>query len=281
MLNQLPNENISAQNAIVCLTRGYPDVSGYKRLIRRNRAIYHAINYQRIHQYPLILWHQGNIPLAHQSFVLAQESNHDVRFIDVSGAFQLPQGIEPSELMESWSVGYRLMCRFHIYYIWQYTRQFDYVMRIDEDCTLRCVAADPIQWLLKHGLDFAAAAFVGESHALTNQTLAPFVNRYASSVARQSHGAEPYNHVFPYTNLYVTRTGFWRQPEVQRFLAAVAFERDSIRLRWGDLPVLGAALNMFASAGTIAVIPHLAYRHGSHHLTVSTFPVGRSEIERY
>jgi hypothetical protein len=273
MLNQLPNKNTSAQSAIVCLTRGYPDVNGYKKLIRRNRSVYETINRNRIRQYPLIIWHQGNIPPAHQRFVLAQEANRDVRFVDVSGAFQLPQGIDPSELMESWSVGYRLMCRFHFYHIWQCTQQFDFVMRIDEDCTLRCVVADPIQWLMKHRLDFAAAAFEAESHELTNQTLAPFVNRYAGSIAPQSHCAEPYNHVFPYTNLYVTRTGFWRHPEVQRFLTAVAFERDSIRLRWGDLPVLGAALNMFARAGAIALIPHFAYRHGSHHVTVSTVPL--------
>jgi hypothetical protein len=80
--------------------------------------------------------------------------------------------------------------------------------------------------------------------------------------------ANPYNQVFPYTNCYVTRTAFWRQPEVQQFLEAVKQDPDSIRLRWGDLPVLGVALNLFAAPDKVHRLSAMRYWHGSHNKTV-------------
>jgi hypothetical protein len=234
--------------------------------------VYQAINRHRARHYPLIIWHQGNIIDEHQRYILARESNASVRFIDVSSVFRLPGDVKENELIESWPVGYRLMCRFHTFHIWQYTQQFDYIMRLDEDCSLSSAAIDPIQWLSRVGLDFAAARFGPEPHKLTNRTLAPFVKRCAGNLCPSRRDANLYNQSFPYTNLYVTRTGFWRQAEVQRFLNAVVRERDFIRMRWGDLPVLGVALNMFARPGKVATIPNLTYRHESHKVTIVSPP---------
>jgi hypothetical protein len=259
---------MTTPDAIVCLTRGYAAPRLYDQLINRNRSVYETINGHRTHQYPLIIWHQGDIIREHQRYILAREANADVRFVDVSAVFRLPGGIKESELIESWSVGYRLMCRFHTFHIWQYTRQFRYVMRLDEDCTLSSVGFDPIKCVSGAGVDFAAAAFVQETHELTNRTLAPFANKYAGVCFPQMRHVNFYNQSFPYTNLYVTRTAFWRQPELRRFLYAVIRERDSIRFRWGDLPVLGVALNMFARPGKVVCIPNLTYMHASNNLIV-------------
>jgi hypothetical protein len=257
------------RNAIVCLTRGYSDPRRYSSLIERNRSIYETINRHRTHQYPLIIWHQGNIPPEHQHYIASRELNVDLRFVDISRVFRLPDGLKESDLVEDWSTGYRLMCRFHTYYIWQYTRQFDYVMRLDEDCTFTSVAVDPIESLSGIRGDFAAADFVPETHELTNRTLAPFARKFAAAVHPRVRLASPYNHNFPYTNLYVTRTAFWRQPEIQRFLYAVIRERNSVRFRWGDLPVMGVALNMFAAPGKLYRISQIGYRHASHGYTLT------------
>jgi Glycolipid 2-alpha-mannosyltransferase len=253
-------------NAITCLTRGYPELSGYHSLIRRNRSIYECINRNRKRHYPLIIWHEGNIPPEHQLYIHAYECNDDVRFIDISRVFRLPRTIKQQDLAEKWSVGYRLMCRFNSYYIWQYTRAFDYVMRLDEDCILSSSTDDPFEALCEIDGDFAAPMFTAESHRLTNRTLSAFVQNFLAAQGRQI--ANPYNQVFPYTNCYITRTAFWRQFDVQQFLDAVRQNPDSLRHRWGDLPVLGVALNLFAGPDKVYRLGSLQYWHGSHNKDV-------------
>jgi hypothetical protein len=259
---------MTQRNAIVCLTRGYKDLSRYDALIERNRSIYQIINRHRARQYPLIVWHQGNISSEHQRYIAARELNRDLRFVDVSATFQLPKAVRKQDLLENWPLGYRLMCRFHSYCIWQYAARFDYVMRLDEDCTLTSAAFDPIESLSAAGGDFAAACFVEEAHKLTNQTLAPFAETLADVLRPGICRASVYNHKFPYTNFYVTRTAFWRQPVVQRFLYAVIRNGDCLRFRWGDLPVLGIALNMFATPEKVYRVSQIGYRHASHNWTV-------------
>ena len=68
--------------------------------------------------------------LKHQRYIASQELNSDLQFVDISPVFQLPEGLKEEDLMEGWTLGYRLMCRFHSYYIWQYAAQFDYIMRL-------------------------------------------------------------------------------------------------------------------------------------------------------
>jgi hypothetical protein len=211
-----------------------------------------------------VIWHEGNIPPEHQFYIRAHDRNKSVRFVDVSATFQLPGNEEEWNLAETWSLGYRLMCRFHTYYIWRYVAEFDYIMRLDEDCALTSAGFDPIEGLAEAGGDFAAVKFVPETHALTNRTLAPFARKFAASLHPEIGRAGLYNQSFPYTNLYVTRTAFWNQPEVQRFLYAAIYNRHFMRFRWGDLPVLGVALNMFADRRKVYRFSKVGYRHESH-----------------
>jgi hypothetical protein len=259
---------IRQRNAIVCLTRGYTDLCGYNALIERNRSIYQVINRHRARQYPLIVWHEGNISAEHQRHIAAQELNKDLRFVDISADFQLAEPIPAQELVESWPLGYRLMCRFHSYFIWQYAARFDYVMRLDEDCVLTSAAFDPIESLHAAGGDFATALYGHEGHELTNRTLAPFVRKLAAGLYPEMRQANLYSQVFPHTSFYVTRMAFWRQPAVQRFLSAVIGNGDFIRCRWGDAPVMGIALNMFAKPGKVYRLPQIGYWHASHNLMI-------------
>jgi hypothetical protein len=257
-----------AKAAIVCLARGHHNFSDYDQLIARNRSIFETINRYRSRHYPLVIWHEGNISSKHRRYILAREANRDVRFVDVSLVFQAPDWVAGG-LQEDWLLGYRLMCRFHIYYVWQYANEFVYVMRLDDDCILRSVAADPIEWLAATGRDFGAAAFVAETHALTNRTLPHFVADCMKVIHPSAAQAlDLYNQGFPYTNLYVTRTAFWLQPHVQWFLYAAISQPESIRFRWGDLPVLGVALNAFSVVDRVGLIPGLVYQHESHHATI-------------
>jgi hypothetical protein len=63
----------------------------------------------------------------------------------------LPEGLKKTDLVEAGRLGYRLMCRYHFWCIWQYTSAFDYVMRLDEDWVLHSMAFDPIESLSRAG----------------------------------------------------------------------------------------------------------------------------------
>jgi hypothetical protein len=181
---------------------------------------------------------------------------------DISADFRLLVEIPRSGLVEDWPLGYRLMCRFHSYHIWRHTRSFRYIMRLDEDCILRSAGVNPIEWLSETGVDFASLLFLPETHKATNRTLEPFVRQYARE-AFPGVRSQFYDHFFPYTNLYITRTAFWRRSPVQRFLRTAIRQPNFLKYRWGDIPVLGAALNMYADPGKRALLPSLSYKHES------------------
>jgi hypothetical protein len=252
-------------SAIVCLTRGYDDVARYGALVDRNRSIYDRINRYRTDPYPLIIFHEGNVLEEHQRHILACDLNPDVRFVDVSSLFCASAFVEQATFREGWTLGYRLMCRFHALHIWLCCRHLEYILRLDEDCILDAVDREPMDWLREKNLDFVAGIFTAEAHDLTNRSLPPFVAAYRAAVG-EDNGPPPYDQRFPYTNFYATRIDFWRQRCVQRFLCAAAGEPDFLRLRWGDLPILGLALKMYGAR--VTEMPGIVYRHFSHNMIV-------------
>jgi hypothetical protein len=249
----------SGSAAIICLTRGYDDLGGYDALIIRNKSIFDRINRFRARPYPLLIFHEGNIPDKHQQHVLTFERNSIVLFVDVSSLFRASAFVDHATFAETWSLGYRLMCRFHTLHVWQCCRDFEYILRLDEDCVLESVEQDPVDWTRENDHDFVTAQFVGEAHELTNQSLPAFVTRYRAAMGETEGASQPYDQLFPYTNFYVTRMSFWRRRDVQRFLCAATREPDALRKRWGDLPLLGLALKMYC--GQVAEIPGIIYRH--------------------
>jgi len=56
------------KNAIVCLTRGYHNLKAYDSLIERNKSISQFIGTK----YPMIIFHEGNIPDEHQQYIKTQ-----------------------------------------------------------------------------------------------------------------------------------------------------------------------------------------------------------------
>ena len=113
--------------AIVGLVRGYENVESYYKLIRRNQFIHK--NFNKSYNYPLIIFHEGNIQPIHQTVI--SEITPNVEFVDVSqNAFIMPKGVE-----ESWQdqIPYKHMCRFYAMQIYDYVDEYDYIWRLDDD----------------------------------------------------------------------------------------------------------------------------------------------------
>jgi hypothetical protein len=229
------------KNAIVCLARGHSNVNLYNNLLFRNDKIYELINKKVDNKYPLIIFHEGNIIQSHQEYIKSFGNNQNIIFIDIS---------------DVWIGGYHGMCRFYSYDIWNYCREFDYILRIDDDCFLSIVESDPFDYI--QDKVFLKSASWPESHIPTNSTL-PFIIENITGISHK----EFYIHNFPYTNVCLSSVSFWLNSEINLILEKISKDPKQITNRWGDLPILGSLLNIFAK-NRVGYFDKFEYTHSSH-----------------
>jgi hypothetical protein len=163
---------------------------------------------------------------------------------------------------EHFPLGYRRMCRFYTYQIWEHSANFEYIFRLDEDCVLKSVSLNPLIWARNFMVNIAPVRYEPETYGPTNETLSTYVRQYVWKNLPQFPPKDFYDHNFPYTNLCVVRVDFMRSDPVHPFLSAMVNSPHFIKFRWGDLPILGVAMNLFMQ--NHQVIPGIRYWHGSH-----------------
>jgi hypothetical protein len=102
----------------------------------------------------VVIFHEGNIPFIHQKYITQFTPDLMIKFIDISEtAFRfyrntageiISKGNTPFEKdifpiygpTSKWDVGYRNMCHFWFVDFWDYTQEYDKILRIDEDCII-------------------------------------------------------------------------------------------------------------------------------------------------
>lgn len=230
-------------NAIVCLTRGYSKPEDYKMLIDRNNAIYEFINKHRNNPYPLIIFHEGNVTNDNQTYISSFTPLQSIKFVDIS-------------YMWDSAHGYESMCKFFSYYIWGHCEEYDNILRIDEDCTILNCSNDPFDLL--NDKIFIAPKWITEAHEATNSTL-PYKLEKLLGLPMTLF----YNHCFPYNNVCVTNVKFWLNYDILNNLNKIIKEQEFIENRWGDMPILGSFLNVFAK-NKIGNLKNFTYYHQSH-----------------
>ena len=160
--------------AIVALTRGYPNNrSRYDELIKRNQSIFENIISARSTPIDMILFHEGNISLEDQQYV---ESFYPgaINFIDVSKYFQ-KSGLKLRG-EEKFTLGYRQMCRFNMFHIWDEIKDYSYMLRVDEDIEISKINPYFFEYMEKNNITYMTGRFTKDIHRLTNQTLPYFLN---------------------------------------------------------------------------------------------------------
>jgi hypothetical protein len=254
--------NINA--AIVVLTRGYHSKNYYEKLLKRNECIYENFNKHLVEQYPLIIFHEGNISNEHQQYIIDNGKNSNIKFIDVQEHFKWPSYCTFDKVRDvNFSLNYRIMCAFNSLHIWNYCREFDYIFRIDEDTFIDTLDYDVFKFMESNNLDYMVGRFCEETHPLTNITIPPFVH----SLLQDKWHIDDYDQTelwVPYTNLYIANTKLFLQKEVQAFLNKLIKNPDFFYNRWGDHVVSGIILKAFSNKNKVKVIPNFTYYHGSH-----------------
>ncbi len=241
--------------AIVALTRGYPeDKSLYESLIKRNNSIFEHINKNRKVPADVILFHEGNISASDQDYI-NKHLPDEIKFVNVSKYFTSSTLELDGE--DKFNLGYRQMCRFNMYHIWNEVSEYDYILRVDEDIKISSFDPYAFEYMESKNIKYMTGRFTKDIHRATNRTLPRYLLDNTDLDVKNI-----YNHKNPYTNLYATKVNFWKKEDVAQLLKQIALSDEQIIYRWGDHTVQGLMLNY--KNEKIKLFPKLEYEHISH-----------------
>jgi hypothetical protein len=223
----------------------------YQKLIYRNKSIAGLFG----SNVDCIIFHEGNVPDDHQSYIQYYTPELKIKWIQVPLYF--PQIQVPEETMRTFYdgscyPGYHAMCNFHMCDVWNYLKGYEVIFRVDEDCVLHGTNWSGIFETVSPEVPYKTVMFDVETHELTNKTLPGWLGP----------DAKYYDESMPYTNVFVSRTDVWFRPEVQEWIEKLKQSHGCFAYRWGDAPLHGVALKKFGIASEL--LKGFEYYHGSH-----------------
>jgi len=274
---QVSNSNPTNKQkiAVTVLTRGYQNLYQYNTLIKRN--VYIENNIGSLQGIDIVIFHEGNISEPHQKYISKFTPTLNLIFICIKEhAFKKSKReISIFEPTSSFGLNYRHMCSFWFVDFWHYVKEYDLIIRIDEDCTiefnipelfyvLQSKAAIYGAWtrdqdFVTHGLNKFTQRFIKET---TNTN--PKLQSKTQIIPHRPSG--PYTNVFG-LNLKRLRENVLLQKYIEKVKAM-----DYIYIfRWGDLPLWGEALYYFCPNNYMKY-DRIKYFHGSHNFHVGGDP---------
>lgn len=245
------------KTAVFCLTRGYNNPVMYTRLLSRNESI---ARFLKDESPDIVMFHEGNVTTEHQKMIESRTPELNFRWIQIPWIFPenvpLPSATINTFYNGSCYPGYHLMCEFHTCDVWDYLKDYDIVLRVDEDCVLTSSNWRTVFQSLDE-FDYRTPMFDIETHDLTNSTLPRWLGP-------DSHY---YDRSMPYTNVFVTKMAPWLREDVQDWLKKVRESKGCLLYRWGDHVMQGIALKKFGISNS--TLEDFSYYHGSHNRHVS------------
>jgi len=243
------------KTAVFCLTRGYQNPALYSRLISRNESIARFLKNAEV-----ILFHEGNVSPEHQKFISSRTPELNIKWIQVPWVFPgdipIPEESVRTFYDGSCYPGYHLMCEFHSCDVWDHLKEYDIVLRVDEDCILTSPKWSNV-FESMDSYDYLTPMYDVETHDLTNKTLPEWLGP----------DAHYYDRSMPYTNVFISKTAPWFRDDVQEWLKKLKESHGCIKYRWGDHVLHSVVLKKFGiSHGTL---DGYSYYHGSHNRYVS------------
>lgn len=178
--------------------------------------------------------------------------------------------------------GYKYMCKFFAYDMYDYLKGYDYYMRVDTDVYIQTLNYDVFEWVERNKVEYGYLIRKLEAHGPTRQTLPVWVSKYQSRCDLQTASPmdRPLSVCFNfYNNWHIGSVRFFRRPDVQHFLSSVNASGNILAYRWGDSTIQAYAVRLFMRPDALQRIPNLEYVHGSHgSKLVSSVADGRTSM---
>lgn len=240
----------------------------YSKLIARNQSIAQYLRDEP--NMDILIFHEGNIPDHHQKYIEAQTPDLTFKWVQIPWEFpniEMPVPVYETFFNGLCYPGYHLMCQFHSTEVWEYLRDYDIALRVDEDCVLTSPNWSNVFKSLDDGFDYKTPMYDVEIHDWTNNMLPRWLGEDACY----------YDETLPYTNVFVTRVAPWFREDVQEWLQKLRESKNCVRLRWGDHAIHSVVLKKFKFKNT--TLDGYSYFHGSHNRNVTALPPSESPVQ--
>jgi hypothetical protein len=252
--------------AVVALTRGYADEERYQSLIRRNVQIEKNLKDKDVE---IILIHEGNISDSQQEMITKKTPSLKLNFIDMNSkpgkAFRKEkEGVQFDEATAKIRLSYRHMCSFWFVDFWNFVEEYDYIIRIDEDCEIDFDLDDRFEKLRDfvaiYGYWFLDLDFVTKG-------LNEFTVSFLESNGVQCDPRDPWG---PYTNIIGFNLKQLRENGLLfDYIESIDESNNIYRYRWGDLPLWGEVICYLYGDNDHFLDEGIKYYHGSHRKNIN------------
>jgi hypothetical protein len=253
------------KTAITVLTRGYDSNDGYAKLIQRNKQIV-SVFYNLLDNkddYDVIIFHEGNITQEQQKYIQSNTPEMPMQFNAVE--FLIKNVNNPycpnNEVSNAFGLGYKNMCYFWSISFLEYLKNYEYIIRIDEDCFLESLEPNLILNYRNNNVMFSSARYQDNDDKEVIVGLQKLFDDYLSKTGKTKKNEL----TMPYTNFMVVNIPFFRENvDVINILAEIKNSDCIFSNRWGDLPIWGYILSYFIDRPLYIEDKTVVYNHESH-----------------
>lgn len=267
MICQIYDKKVT-KACISVLTRGYKNNNEYDTLCKRNKSIEIHLDDKDT---DILIFHEGNITIEQQSYISNQTPLLHIIFIDISPiAFKKEKERIPfsAETLGA-SIGYRHMCSFWFVDFWKLVMNYDFLLRIDEDCVMESTIDTIFSQL--HTYLFVAGHYENDMDHVT-RGLNQFTLTFIQHNSRQYMFTEtkPKQPAGPYTNVIgLSLTELRKNNILMKYIQEIDSSTMIYERRWGDLPLWGEVIYYICGNHSLLLDPHLTYFHGSHNKKIN------------
>jgi hypothetical protein len=168
-----------------------------------------------------------------------------------------------TELSESFTAGYKNMCRFWFCGFLPYLKYYDYVCRIDEDCLVTSMnLADIIKDMEIEQAFYKTGSFILMDNPDVTIGLEYHINKFCQNINIEKRSDILLG--VPSTNLFILNLNHLRSCDIfYKFAEYIDKSGGIYACRWGDAPLWGGYLSLKNVSKTSSIDTRISYFHGS------------------
>jgi hypothetical protein len=216
-----------------------------------------------------LIFHEGNITENQQQYISNQTPELKIKFVNIANgkAFRRHKEFVRWDGCEAFGMGYRHMCSFWFIDFWHFVKDYDLLLRIDDDCTIQCNIDNIFKLLEKHifvsGREEPDLDYV--TIGMNALTVGFMKNNLPSREA-----SKKYPPTGPYTNVIaINLSQVRKEPLFKKYVDCIDESNGIYTNRWGDLPLWGEAIHYIFGDKSLKIDTDLKYYHGSHNTQVN------------